>query len=115
MIVAEVNKNQQGVVYGFSVKNHGGSVVCAAVSMLVLNTVNSIEAFTEDDFNCEYDEEGGYLRFALTSESVSVGTATLLKALYLGLMSTQESYPDEISIKVNIQDTERYLPGIPNV
>ena len=98
MIVAQLNKNKQGDIIGFSVKNHGESIVCAAVSMLALNTVNSIEAFTGDDFCCEYDEEGGYLKFALTSENTSESAAVLLKALDLGLASTLENYPDEIAI-----------------
>ena len=28
----------------------GQDIVCAAVSALVINTINAIEAFTEDDF-----------------------------------------------------------------
>ena len=105
MIAAEINKNASGVIYGFSVRNHGKSIVCAAVSMLVLNTVNSIEAFTDDDFNCEYDEEGGYLKFAFASELVSESAAVLLKALDLGLASTKENYPKEISIKEISKDS----------
>ena len=100
MINAEIIRGKSGNVTGFKVENHGESIVCAAVSMLVLNTVNSIEALTEDDFNCEYNEEGGYIKFALSSpDSHTAGVKILLDAMVLGLESTLEQYPNEISIR----------------
>ena len=100
MIQAEVVRNKQGTIRGFNISNHGESKACAAVSMLAINTVNSIESFTEDDIMYEYDEEsGGYLKFALTSETMSEGTSVLLKALELGLTHVKELYPEEISLE----------------
>ena len=99
MINAEIIRGESGNVIGFKVANHGESIVCAAVSMLVLNTVNSIEALTEDDFNCEYNDEGGYLEFTLNNPSFqTTGVKTLLDAMVLGLTSTLEQYPSEISL-----------------
>ena len=100
MIDVSITKDQSGQLVEFKVKNHGNSNVCAAVSMLTLNTVNSIESFTEDNFFCEYDESGGYLLFRIDSPDVSEGTKTLLKSLELGLVSTLEEYPDEINVKI---------------
>ena len=102
MINAEITKHKQGDVLGFSISNHGESVACAAVSMLAINTVNSIESFTEDDFVYEYDEaSGGYLKFALSNKTPSALTEVLLKALELGLTHVKELYPDEISLKIS--------------
>ena len=100
MIQAEIIKDKQGNICGFSISNHGESRACAAVSMLAINTVNSIESFTEDDIMYEYNEErGGYLKFALSETTPSEGTAVLLKALVLGLTHIKELYPNEILIE----------------
>jgi len=104
VINATIVRNSSGSVIGFTVKNHGKSIACAAVSMLVLNTVNSIELLTEDKFLCDYKKKGGYLKFTL-SDSVkrSEGTDALLDALVLGLKTAKIEHPTEIKI------TERRL------
>ena len=100
MIHAEITKDKHGSIRGFSILNHGQSKACAAVSLLAINTVNSIELFTEDDIVYEYDEkDGGYLKFALSEETPGEGTAVLLKALELGLTHVKELYPKEISLE----------------
>jgi uncharacterized protein YsxB (DUF464 family) len=84
----------------FTVENHGASHVCAAVSMLVINTVNAIEAFTSDSFTCEHNPQGGYLAFSLDNPAhVSEGTRTLLDALRLGLTTAASEHPTEIKIE----------------
>ena len=101
MIQAEILKDKQGNIRGFSILNHGESKACAAVSMLAINTVNSIESFTEDDIMYEYDEKsGGYLKFALSEGTPSEGTEVLLKALELGLTHVKELHPEEISLEI---------------
>ena len=97
MIVAEIGR-EAGQFTAFTVKNHGDSYVCSAVSMLVLNTVNCIEALTEQAFDCDYDNDGGYIRFALTAPRLD-GAGILLDAMLFGLKSVQEQYPDEIILK----------------
>ena len=104
MIQAEITKNKQGSIRGFNISNHGESKACAAVSMLAINTVNSIESFTEDDIMYEYDEkDGGYLKFALSGAATSEGAAVLLKALELGLTHVKELYPGEISLEILLE------------
>ena len=101
MINATIFRDSKRRIKGFTVKNHGESFVCAAVSMLVLNTVNSIEFFTKDEFVCNLNEEdGGFLDFSLANPAtITEGTRILLEAMVLGLMSAQEEYPDEIKLK----------------
>ena len=100
MIKATILHNRDGRAVGFAVKSHGDPIVCAAVSMLVLNTVNSIErltAVTTDDFNCEWNAGGGFIVFALKRSSLrNTGAGLLLDALVLGLSDVSKQYPNDI-------------------
>ncbi|MBR4513751.1 MAG: ribosomal-processing cysteine protease Prp [Lachnospiraceae bacterium] len=69
---------------------HGKDIVCAAVSMLAINTVNSIETLTEDEFEVEQGESGE-LSFRFTKEPSKEGQA-LLDALRIGLESVKAEY-----------------------
>ena len=103
MINARIYRNKKGAAVGFTVKNHGETHVCAAVSMLVINTVNSIEALTsltDKDFRCEYEESGGFLTFFLNETSErDYGAGLLLDAMVLGLESVAEQHPKEVELK----------------
>ena len=101
MIRARIFKNRAGGMYGFSIESHGSGIVCAAVSVLAQNTVNSIERFAGGRFACDYDESGGYLRFEhgpLKNGEASHDAELLLKAMALGLYGIEEEYGDEIKI-----------------
>ncbi len=97
------NSDRQCV--GFEVKDHAGygqegeDIVCAAISALVINTVNSIEAFTEDRFQAESDPDSAVIR--LRVEGIPSGAcALLLNSLILGLqnMEDEEQYTEFIDI-----------------
>ena len=83
------------------VKNHGQTHVCAAVSMLVINTVNSIEKLTLDTkFTCDWDDGGGYIKFLLDDENQrNTGAGILLDTLSLGLTDVSQEYPKDIKLK----------------
>ena len=59
---------------GFESKGHadyaedGDDILCAAVSALTINAVNSIEEFTEDAYQVEQAEDGGYLKVLFPEE-----------------------------------------------
>ncbi|MCR4568157.1 MAG: ribosomal-processing cysteine protease Prp [Pseudobutyrivibrio sp.] len=72
----------------------GQDIVCAAVSVLVINTFNSIEQFTEDDFTCETAEDGGHLVMSFPGD-ISDKSILLLDAMLLGLENIQQQYGDE--------------------
>ncbi|MBQ7863354.1 MAG: ribosomal-processing cysteine protease Prp [Lachnospiraceae bacterium] len=90
-------KNENGENIGFRCIGHAGfarrgkDIVCASVSALVLNTINSIEAFTEDKFSCAQEEKSGLIEFIIVSE-VSKESALLMDALFLGLTQIQNDY-----------------------
>ena len=87
-------RRSEGRVCAFEVVNHGKSDVCAAVSLLAFNTVNSIEALTEETFTGDYDPEGGYLQWIRGEDSfckeADSGADLLLEAMMLGLKSLLE-------------------------
>ncbi|MCL2421736.1 MAG: ribosomal-processing cysteine protease Prp [Defluviitaleaceae bacterium] len=102
MISVTIRRNKKGRIGGYTVRDHGETDVCAAVSLLTLNTANSIEAFTDEVFNCDYDPEGGF--FQLELPRVIEGhdcpeVDLLLEAMVLGLKSVKEDYGDEIVFK----------------
>ena len=72
----------------------GQDIVCAAVSVLVINTFNSIERFTDDDFTSDVSVNGGYLSMSFT-EDISDKATLLLDSMLLGLDEIQKQYGDE--------------------
>ena len=98
MILAELAYDTEGKLSAFTVKNHGESYVCAAVSMLVINTINSIEELTSQAFVCDVNESDGFIRYVLKGYRYK-GTEILLDAMLLGLRRVKEQYPSEINLK----------------
>ena len=97
MIKISIYQNEEDVITGFRLMGHAGyadhgqDIVCAAVSALVINTINSIEQFTKDVFSLEQDEESGMIEFHVTSH-ISDESKLLLNSLFLGLSGIQEDY-----------------------
>ncbi len=85
-------------VISVNTKGHAGfakrgkDIVCSAVSVLLINTVNSIKCFTEDEIEVESDQQKGEISILLPTE-YSEKTDVLLKALLLGLSGIEEEYP----------------------
>jgi len=78
--------------------DHGNDIVCASASVLAINTVNSIETFTEDQVKLVFDETG--MIDLKVEESVSASSQLLLNAFELGVTSIYEEYKhDYINIK----------------
>ncbi|MBE5907021.1 MAG: ribosomal-processing cysteine protease Prp [Lachnospiraceae bacterium] len=90
-------------ISGFHCSGHAGfadygkDVVCAGISALVLNTINSIEAFTEENFTCEVEEATGDVRFSLT-DIPGEKASLLLDSLVLGVTGIQETYRRYITL-----------------
>ena len=60
-------KKRKGSYLDFLSKGHAGyaeegqDIVCAAASILVINTINAIEEFTEDDASLISEDETGMI------------------------------------------------------
>ena len=91
---------------GLKVSGHAGfveegrDIFCAAVSVLTVNLVNSIERFCDDDF--AVDVSDGFFHLTLNERSEKSGV--LLDACILGLMDISEEYSD--FIKINLQEVK---------
>lgn len=89
MIKATFYKTIDDRYKGFSVSGHAGyakagkDIICASVSALVINTVNSIENLTSNKTEVECDE-GGTIKFKFADESDEKGQL-LVDALCFGL------------------------------
>ena len=85
---------------GFVSMDHAGyadageDIVCAGISTLVINTVNSIESFTEDKFELVTNEEDGLISLTF-KETPSHDSELLMKSLVLGLQGIQNFYGNE--------------------
>lgn len=96
MIKITIYKNQEEEYVGFQCEGHaayaesGHDIVCSAVSILVINTINAIEKFTYDKFKGESEEEKGFIEFMFHSEPSAEATL-LIDTMILGLESIRES------------------------
>ena len=98
MITCDIGRGINGELVSFVMRNHGESYVCAAVSFLVINTINCIEIFTDDDLECKYNPEGGLINFTMPSE-ISREARILLDTMLFGLRNVCEEHPDEAEIR----------------
>lgn len=108
MLQVTVYRNLEKEPCGILLEGHAGfaeegeDIVCAAVSVLGINLLNSVEHFTNDAFTAEVKEEGAYLLFQL-GEEAGADSKLLLKSCILGIQGIQEQYG---SMYVNIQFQE---------
>ncbi len=72
----------------------GEDIVCAAVSVLVINTINSIEHLVSDAFELSSDQETGRIDFSL-SDGYSKESLLLIQSMALGLQGIQQNYGTE--------------------
>ena len=99
MIKVKFFKNNDGY-QGFEVSGHAGyaeygsDIVCASVSCLVINTINSIENFTDCKFSLKENEKKGYISFRLKDKPTEY-TELLIKSLSLGLINICKEYDNE--------------------
>ena len=69
----------------------GEDIICAAVSALALNFFNSVETFTEDEFEGGAGQENMQFEFRFTSE-ISPESKLLMNSLILGLQNIERDY-----------------------
>ena len=92
------------VPYGFLISGHSGfasegeDIVCAAISILTIKTMNAIGTFTDADASLESDEEIGFIEFKVKEPTKE--TSLLLDTMVLGLqtMADDENYAEYIDL-----------------
>ena len=70
--------------------DYGKDIVCAAVSVLIINTANSLEKFTNDLITAETHEDG--TTEILVKEHPSKEAILLIDSLILGLDGIRNQY-----------------------
>ncbi len=83
-------------------EDSGKDIVCAGVSVLLINLVNSIESFTKADLSVENDD--GYLCIKL-SEPIEDKSGLLLDSCILGLMDIAEEYGEDF-VNIKLQEVK---------
>ena len=97
MIKVVVSVDKDGGYKGIEFSGHalfadsGKDIVCAAVSILAINTLNSIEVLCKDEFDAYDNPEKGYLRAEFKSK-LSDNADLLMKSLMLGLDGISQEY-----------------------
>ncbi len=86
---------KNGSYQGFEADGHAGfaeegeDIVCAAISVLTINTVNSIETLAKDKVEASEDDGNLTARFP---DGLSHEGTLLMDSMILGLMSIENSY-----------------------
>ncbi len=94
MVTATVVKDSKGYV-SFTCKGHAGfmrkgrDIVCSAISVLTINTANSIMTLTGTKISV--NENDGFLSWEFTGEADKEATL-LMDSLLIGLGSIEEEY-----------------------
>ena len=90
-------RNQNQEYLGFDCTGHAGfafrgkDIVCAGISILVFNTMNAIEKYTDEDFSGEADKRTGDVHFRFDTPA-GHDAALLVDTMILGLQEIQSSY-----------------------
>ena len=97
-------KKRNGNYLEFVSKGHAGyaeegqDIVCAAVSALIITTVNSLEKFTDDKFDVQ--ENDGFVSIHFRNDLSERGML-LMDSLLLGLTEIAHSYNNRyLTVKV---------------
>ena len=98
-----IYQNPNHDISGFTCCGHAGyaaygnDIVCASISVLVINTINAIEQFTTCDFICDADEESGDITVQFPS-GITEDVKLLLDTMILGLKEIQNDYGNDYII-----------------
>ncbi len=96
MIEVKICKHK-GYYRSLSFKGHAGyaeagsDIVCAAVSMLVINTANAVEGLTDNRIEGTEDKENGAICFEFPDPPDEKGRL-LIDAMLMGLKDVQKQY-----------------------
>ena len=98
MTEVRIHKNKSGEYLKFTCDGHAGyadygkDIVCAAISILVINTVNSLEEITKEAIQVDADEEAGRISCIFLRHPLKETSAALMDSLILGLGQIEAQY-----------------------
>ena len=97
MIKATIYHNSRKQLCGYCICGHAGfaqegeDIVCAAVSVLTINTVNAIEQLTTTQFHCDANDQK-------VEKEADYDAELLLKAMVIGLQDLSKEYKKYIRL-----------------
>ena len=94
-----IYKTKSGSYQRFSCLGHAGyskhpsekDMVCASVSVLVINTVNAIDSLTKVKMSVSQEEETGWMDVQFP-DAIDADAKLLIDAMILGLTSIEKQY-----------------------
>ena len=96
-------RNQKQEYLAFSCVGHvgyadaGEDIVCAGISVLVINTINALGMFTKEQFKTNQDEETGLISVSF-EQPAGHDAKLLLDTMVLGLQGIQNNYGNDYII-----------------
>ncbi len=93
-----IHKTNTGEYRGFTCKGHAGyadngkDIVCAAVSMLVINTINSFDKITREPMQVKENARAGFIECLFRQYPISESSRILMDSLVLGLSQVEKQY-----------------------
>ena len=97
---------EDGKVIAFTCNGHAEyadysqDIVCAAISILVMTTINSLECLLRTKMCVEADDESGYIHCSIEQDPTE-STELLLQSMILGLSQIQKEYGSKyIDVKI---------------
>ena len=98
-----IYQSQNGIK-GFTSEGHAGhgvrgnDVVCASVSILLMNTINSIEAFSKEKAEVSVNERKAKIEFWMDHSDHDA--ELLLRSMKLGIEGIAKEYPGNVTIRI---------------
>ena len=92
------HRTRAGEYQGFICEGHAGyagygeDIVCAAISVLIINTINSLDEITGEKMDVTTDEDSGTIRCFFTDQPLKETSGVLMDSLVLGLTHIEEQY-----------------------
>ena len=89
--------------YGFTASGHAGyaaagnDIVCAAVSVLLINMTNSVDELLKKEYSFSEDEKKGCMEFKVNDYADS-NVQLLFESLNLGLKEIAREYPKNLKL-----------------
>ena len=97
MIQVTITKTRKNSIRSFVIAGHAGyaesgqDIVCSAVSVLSINTINALSAYTSQQFEVETDEKTGTIKVDFP-ETLDHDAELLVNTMILGLESIEDGY-----------------------
>ena len=114
MVTATVVKDPSGYV-SFECSGHAGfmkkgrDIVCAAISILTINTANSIMTLT--DTKIHVDENDGFISWKFEDRPGEAATL-LMDSLLIGLRSVEEDYKGYLTLRIEEVRDVKVKPSV---